>query len=173
MAGWIFLSPVLGQRTDSRKERIMATTLPIHPSAAARPTETEVVHSTHTLLKWAYGLVPIIAGADKFTNLIVNWEQYLNPAIPQLLNVTPHAFMLAVGVVEIIAGILVFAKPRAGGLLVMAWLIGIALQLVSWGRHLDIAIRDIVLALGALTLARLSPYAHATDEIHKSDGWKS
>lgn len=141
----------------------MATTLPMHTTTAVHPTEAEIVHSTHTLLKWAYGLVPIIAGADKFTNLIVNWEEYLNPAIPQLLNLAPHTFMLAVGIIEIIAGVVVFAKPRVGGFLVMAWLLGIALQLVFWGRYLDIAIRDTVMALGALTLARLTPHARAAE----------
>jgi uncharacterized membrane protein YphA (DoxX/SURF4 family) len=142
----------------------MATTVPIHSSPAAPATEPEVVHSSYTLLKWAYGLVPIIAGADKFTNLIVNWEEYLNPAIPQMLNLTPHAFMLVVGVIEIIAGILLFAKPRLGGFVVMAWLLAIALQLVFWGRHLDIAIRDTVMALGAFTLARLAAFHHTHDQ---------
>ena len=138
----------------------MATTFPIHPSGSTIPTsESEVVHGSYTLLKYAYGLVPIIAGADKFTNLIVNWEEYLNPMIPNLLNLTPHTFMLIVGVIEIIAGILVFAKPRLGAFVVMAWLLAISLQLVFWGRHFDIAIRDTVMALGALTLARLSLFA--------------
>ena len=141
----------------------MATTYPIH-SSDTHPTETEVVHSSYTLFKYAYGLVPIIAGADKFTNLLVNWEEYLNPALLSLLPIAPHTFMLIVGVIEIIAGILVFAKPRLGGFVVMAWLLAIALQLVFWGHHLDVAIRDAVLAIGALTLARLSPFAHAAEE---------
>lgn len=140
----------------------MATTYPIHPSAF-HPTETEVVHRSHRLLKYGYGLVPIVAGADKFTGLIVNWEEYLNPMFSSLLNLSPHAFMLGVGVVEIAAGILVFARPRIGGLVVMAWLLAIALQLVLWGRHFDVAIRDTLLALGALTLARLSPFAHGAE----------
>jgi hypothetical protein len=142
----------------------MATTYPIHPASTTLANESDVVHSSHTLLKYAYGLVPIIAGADKFTNLIVSWEEYLNPAIPQLLHMTPHAFMLVVGVIEIVAGLLVFAKPRLGGFIVMAWLLGISLQLVLWGRHFDIAIRDAVMAVGALTMARLAPFAHAWSE---------
>ncbi len=149
----------------------MATTYPIHPSAA-HPTETEVVDSSHALLKYAYGLVPIIAGVDKFTNLIVQWEDYLNPAIPQLINLSPHTFMLFVGVIEIVAGIIVFAKPRLGGFIVMAWLLAISLQLLFWGRHFDVAIRDAVLAIGALTLARLSPFAHV-GAAHTESEWKS
>jgi hypothetical protein len=145
----------------------MATTYPTHPPVA-HPTETEVVRSSYTLLKYAFGLVPIIAGADKFTNLITRWEEYLNPAISSLLNVTPHTFMLLVGVIEIIAGIMVFVKPRIGGFIVMAWLLAISLQLLFMGRYFDVAIRDAVLALGALTLARLSPFAHASDAEWKS-----
>jgi hypothetical protein len=150
----------------------MATTYPIH-STTLHPAEAEVVHSSYTLLKYAFGLVPIIAGADKFANLIVNWAEYLNPAIPALLNLSPHAFMAMVGVIEIIAGILVFARPRLGGFVVMAWLLGIALQLVFWGRHFDVAIRDTVLALGALTLARLTPFARAASAPAEDGGWKS
>ena len=141
----------------------MATTYPIHPSHA-HATEAETIHSTHTLLKYAYGLLPIVAGADKFTNLIVRWEDYLNPAIPALINLSPSTFMLLVGVIEIVAGILVFAKPRLGAFVVMGWLLAIALQLVFWGRHFDIAVRDVMLAVGAFTLARLSPFAHAEPE---------
>jgi hypothetical protein len=149
----------------------MATTYPTHSTLAPAHTESEVVHSSCTLLKYAYGLVPIIAGADKFTNLIVNWEEYLNPMIPQLLHVGLHPFMLAVGVIEIIAGLLVFAQPRLGAFVVMAWLLGIALQLVLWGRHFDVAIRDTVMALGAFTLMRLWPFARshvATAPLHNS-----
>src|SRR5687768_2189516 len=139
----------------------MATTYPIHPSSTSPAAESEVVHSSYTLLKYLFGLVPIIAGADKFTHLLARWEEYLNPMIPQILNLSPHAVMLVVGVIEIVAGILVFAKPRLGAFVVMAWLIAIALQLVLWGRYLDIAVRDLVMALGgALTLARLAPFEH-------------
>jgi hypothetical protein len=136
----------------------MATTYPTH--AAAMPaTESEVVHGSYSMLKFLFGVVPIVAGADKFTNFLAHWEDYLNPMIPQILHMTPHNFMLIVGVIEIIAGIIVFAKPRFGGFLVMAWLIGIALQLILWGHFLDIAVRDLVMALGgALTLARLAPF---------------
>ena len=33
-----------------------------------------------TLLKFTYGIIPIVAGADKFTNLLTNWAQYINPS---------------------------------------------------------------------------------------------
>jgi len=137
----------------------MATTYLNHAASAPPATEAEVVHSCYTLQKYIFGLVPIVAGADKFTNFLTNWEAYLNPMIPQLLHLSPHTFMLAVGVIEIVAGILVFARPRIGAFVVMAWLLGIALQLVTWGHYLDVAVRDTVMALaGALTLGRLARF---------------
>lgn len=143
----------------------MATTYSLHPSSSTPVTEFEAVHGSYSLLKYLYGLVPIIAGADKFTNFLAHWEEYLNPMIPQFLHLSPHAFMLVVGVIEIVAGIVVFVKPRLGAFIVMAWLIAIALQLILWGRYLDIAVRDLVMALGgALTLARLTPFAHHRSE---------
>jgi hypothetical protein len=139
----------------------MATTYSLHPSSSTPATAAEVVYSNYSLLKYLYGLVPIIAGADKFTNFLAHWEEYLHPRIPQLLHLSPHAFMLIVGVIEIVAGIVVFVKPRLGAFIVMAWLIAISLQLILGGRYLDIAVRDLVMAFGgALTLARLAPFTH-------------
>ena len=138
----------------------MATTYPIHTATPAAPaTESQVVHSTHTLLKYLFGLVPIVAGADKFTNFLAHWEAYLNPMVLNIVPVSATTFMHAVGIIEIVAGILVLVKPRLGAFVVMAWLLAIAGQLILWGRFLDIAVRDIVMALGgALTLARLHPF---------------
>jgi hypothetical protein len=142
----------------------MATTLPIHPSTADAPlSEHHVVQVTQVTLKYIFGLVPIIAGADKFTNWLVNWEEYLNPMVTRMIPVTAHQFMLAVGLIEIVAGIIVFLRPRLGGIIVTAWLLAIALQLVLWGQHLDVAVRDAVMALGgALTLVRLTPFVEGT-----------
>jgi hypothetical protein len=139
----------------------MATTYPIHTSAELPHTEHHVVHTIQTTLKYLFGLVPIVAGLDKFTNLLANWEAYLNPLFLRIIPVTPHQFMLAVGIIEIVAGFLVFVKPRLGAYIVMAWLLAIAVQLILGGQYLDIAVRDIVMALGgALTLARLTPFTH-------------
>src|SRR4051812_9444026 len=142
----------------------MATTLRIHSSTVHVPEEEHrVVHTTWSTLRVLFAVVPIVAGLDKFTNFLAHWEDYLNPLALQIVHVNAHTFMLAVGVVEIIAGILVLLKPRIGGYVVMAWLIAIALQLILWGRFLDIAVRDLVMALGgALTLARLTPFAFAS-----------
>ncbi len=128
------------------------------------PSEHHVVHTIQTTLRILFGVVPIVAGLDKFTDFLANWTAYLNPLLLHLVPMTDQAFMHLVGVIEVIAGALVLAKPRLGGFVVMAWLLAIAAQLILWGRFLDIAVRDIVMALGgALTLARLTPY---TDHLH-------
>lgn len=138
----------------------MATTFPIHPAAHdVAANESRTVSQVQATLKYMLGALGVIAGVDKFTNLIADWEQYLNPMLLRLVPVSSAAFLRGVGVIEIFAGLLVFAKPRVGGYIMMCWLLGIALQLVMWGWYLDVAVRDVVLALGAaLTLARLSPY---------------
>ena len=99
---------------------------------------------------------PIIAGADKFFHLLVNWDQYLAPVIAGFLPIAPHTFMLAVGVIEIVAGLLVALKPSIGGVVVAAWLWGIIVNLLLIPGYFDIALRDFGLSLGALALARLS-----------------
>lgn len=136
-----------------------------HPGHMIMPaTESQVVHSCQLMLRWAYGLVPVIAGLDKFMNKLANWEQYLNPMISRALHVSDLGFMTIVGVIEIVAGIIAFTRPRVGGFIVMAWLFAIAAQLVLMGQYLDIAVRDCVMALGALTLARLTPFVETHED---------
>jgi uncharacterized membrane protein YphA (DoxX/SURF4 family) len=108
------------------------------------------------LLKITFGLVPIAAGADKFLNLLTQWDQYVHPAVADLLPFSAGTFMMIVGVIEIAAGILVLIRPRLGAYVVAAWLLLIALSLLFSGQHLDVAVRDIVMAIGALVLAQLS-----------------
>jgi uncharacterized membrane protein YphA (DoxX/SURF4 family) len=107
-------------------------------------------------LKLTYGILPIVAGADKFTDLLTHWEDYLNPRIAAMLPFAPHTFMMIVGVIEIIAGIIVLIKPAIGGYIVAAWLALIALTLLAGGNYLDVAVRDVVMAIGAFSLARLA-----------------
>ena len=108
-----------------------------------------------TLLKWTYTIVPVVAGLDKFIHLLTNWEKYLAPAIADLLPFEPHTFMLVVGIIEIIAGIIVFIKPKTGALIVSLWLVAIAINLLMTGEYLDIAVRDLVMAVGAYSLYML------------------
>src|SRR5512140_2693691 len=108
-------------------------------------------------LRIAFVAVPIIAGLDKFTNFLTDWSQYLNPLLAGLLPVSPSTFMKIVGVIEIVAGVIVLARRRVGALIVTSWLVAIALSLVASGRYLDVAVRDLMMALGAFTLATLTP----------------
>ena len=119
----------------------------------------DIVRSVWMVLRFTFGIVPIVAGLDKFTDLLTNWDMYLHPGIASMLPFSVHVFMKILGVIEIIAGIIVLAKPAAGGYIVMAWLICIALTLLASGKYLDIAVRDLVMAIGALSMARLSKVA--------------
>ena len=116
----------------------------------------QTINSVFNMLKLTYGIVPIVAGADKFTNLLTHWENYLHPAIASKLPFPPDTFMMIVGVIEIIAGIIVLVKPAIGGYIVAAWLTLIALTLVVSGNYLDVAVRDLAMAIGAFSLARLA-----------------
>lgn len=107
-------------------------------------------------MKLTFGLVPIVAGLDKFTDLLTHWENYIHPAIVGLLPFAPHKFMMIVGVIEIAAGASVLAKPAIGGYIVSVWLTLIALTLLASGNYLDVAVRDLVMAVGAFSLARIA-----------------
>lgn len=108
-------------------------------------------------LRLTYGLVPIVAGIDKFTNFLVDWTQYLSPLALKVVPVSASTFMMVVGVVEIVAGVLVLSRfTRVGAYVVAAWLLAIAVNLVTTGHYLDIAVRDIVMSVGAFTLAKMS-----------------
>jgi len=113
-------------------------------------------YQAYQILHIAFIVAPVIAGADKFFHLLVNWDQYLSPLISRMLPVSGHTFMLAVGLIEIVAGLLVAFMPAIGGLVVGAWLCGIILNLLSIPAYYDIALRDLGLALGAFALARLA-----------------
>jgi hypothetical protein len=108
------------------------------------------------VLYLGFAALPILAGLDKFFHLLVNWDQYLAPLVTRLLPVSGHSFMLAVGVIEIAAGLLVVFRPRIGAYVVALWLWGIILNLLLIPGYYDIALRDFGLSLGALALARLS-----------------
>ncbi len=119
-------------------------------------TLNKSINATFNLLRITFGVVPIVAGLDKFTDLLTKWENYLNPAIAGMLPFSAHTFMMIVGVIEIIAGIIVFIKPAIGGFIVAAWLTLIALTLLASGNYLDVAVRDLVMAISAFSLARIA-----------------
>jgi len=115
------------------------------------------LHSAFWTLRIAFGLTALLAGADKFLNLLTNWEQYASPLVLRIVPLSAGALMRVGGVIEIIAGLAVLAGvTRLGGYVIAAWLTLIALTLVSTGHFFDVAVRDLVMACGAFVLARLS-----------------
>jgi hypothetical protein len=109
-----------------------------------------------TLLRVGFTVAPILFGIDKFLNWLVDWPIYLAPRINDIVPGNAHQAMLAVGVIEIVAGLVVAVRPKFGGYLVAAWLAGIIVNLLIQADFYDIALRDFGLLLGALALARLA-----------------
>ena len=117
---------------------------------------TDHLTSIYIPLRLVYGLVPIVAGLDKFLNLLTQWDKYLPASAANALPVSTHTFMLIVGVIEIVAGLAVLTKfTRLGAYVVMAWLVLIALNLIVAGAF-DVAVRDLVMAVGAYTLGQVA-----------------
>lgn len=113
-------------------------------------------HQAFQTLRFGFTVAPIIAGLDKFLEILTHREKCLAPVIPNTFGIQPHTFMMIVGAIEIVAGLVVAMSPRFGGYLVAAWLFGIILDLVVVGGYVDVALRDLVLCLGALALSRLA-----------------
>jgi hypothetical protein len=113
-------------------------------------------YQAYQILQIAFVVAPVIAGADKFFHVLVNWDQYLSPIVTRTLPVSGHTFMLGVGVIEIIVGLLVAFMPAIGGAVVGFWLCGIVLNLLTIPAYFDVALRDLGLALGAFALSRLA-----------------
>ena len=127
-----------------------------HAKAHAQQAVMTNADKATAILKWTYGLVPIVAGADKFMHILTDWDKYLAPAIANMLPFSASSFMSMVGIIEIIAGVLVLVKPKIGSLVVALWLTGIALNLLLTGQYFDVAVRDLVMAIGAFSLYLLS-----------------
>ena len=109
----------------------------------------EPARQSYRILHVGFVVAPVLAGLDKFFNVLVDWDRYVAPFVT-------HTLMLVVGVIEIAAGVLVALRPRIGGYVVAAWLWAIIVNLLIAGDFFDIALRDFGLSLGALALARLA-----------------
>ena len=118
----------------------------------------QAIKPTFNLLKFTFGILPMVAGLDKFTNLLTDWEKYIHPGILETLPFSAHTFMMIVGVIEIIAGIIVFKKTEIGGYIVAAWLTLIALTLLTSLNYIDVAVRDFVMAIAAFSMARIAKF---------------
>ncbi|WP_019201773.1 DoxX family membrane protein [Tsukamurella sp. 1534] len=115
----------------------------------------------YLLLRTVFTVAPVLFGLDKFTNLMTDWPRYLAPWIDDLLPGTAAQAMYAVGVIEILAGVVVAVAPRFGAYVVAAWLAGIIVDLLTLGDYYDVALRDFGLLVGALALGRLAQAAHS------------
>ena len=122
-------------------------------------TRTDPATQAFVLLRTVFTAAPILFGLDKFFNLLVDWPVYLAPWIDSLVPGTAQTAMYAVGVIEIVAGVLVALRPKWGGLVVAAWLAGIILNLLTLSGYYDIALRDFGLLVAALALSRLAARA--------------
>jgi hypothetical protein len=134
----------------------MTTASAATPHAQPATLSSSPVQQAFLLLRIGFTIAPIAFGLDKFLGLLADWPAYLWSGVDQLLPGTAEQVMLAVGVVEIAAGVLVAIKPRIGGYVVAAWLAVIIVNLLLLGDALDIALRDVGLLIGALALARLA-----------------
>jgi hypothetical protein len=125
-------------------------------SLDAKADVSNPTYQAYQILHLAFIVAPIVAGLDKFLHLLVNWDQYLPPFVNGLVGGHGHGLMLAVGVIEIVAGLGVAFKPKVFAYVVAAWLLLIIANLLMIPGYFDVALRDFGLALGALALARLS-----------------
>jgi uncharacterized membrane protein YphA (DoxX/SURF4 family) len=116
-----------------------------------------IVRSVWWTLRLTFGLIPVVAGLDKFLNLLVHWDKYIAPVFARMLPMSPTALMQLAGVIEIAAGLLVLLTPwqKIFGWVVAGWLWLIAVNLLAGGWY-DIAVRDVVMGISAATLAVLS-----------------
>src|SRR5205814_3753582 len=113
-------------------------------------------------LRIFFGAVPLVAGLDKYFNILTDWSAYVNPVMTKILLLSSSTFLHIVGVIEIAAGIVVLTRwTRLGAYVVMLWLVGIACNLALMGKYYDVGVRDIGLAIGAFTLAPLAVWREA------------
>jgi uncharacterized membrane protein YphA (DoxX/SURF4 family) len=117
---------------------------------------TEGVSRAYTLLRLTYGIIPIAAGADKFLNILTDWSSYAPEGVVSMLGISAGAFMAVIGIIEILAGAFLLINTKLGAYVVSAWLVLIALSLIFTASHYDVAVRDIVMAVGAFALAQLA-----------------
>lgn len=118
--------------------------------------KNENVNFVFNLLKYTFVIVPIVAGADKFLNILTDWTMYLSPTFTEMLPFSGETFMMIVGVIEIAAGLIVLKMPKIGGLIVAGWLTLVALSLLAGFNFVDVAVRDLVMAIAALSMSKLA-----------------
>ena len=142
------------------------TSADLSTSSIARSVgRSDPAYQAFLLLRAVFTVAPILFGLDKFANLLVRWPGYLAPWIDDIVPGTAQQAMYAVGVIEVVAGIVVAVSPRFAAWLVAAWLAGIIVNLLTFPGFFDIALRDFGLFVGAVALGRLAVYY--------SPGWRT
>jgi uncharacterized membrane protein YphA (DoxX/SURF4 family) len=144
------------------------------PSVATRDARVFMItadladpaYQAYLLLRNAFTITLILAGADKFLNAMIDWVQYLAPVIPRTVGIPPEIFLRGVGIVEIGLGILIAFVPRRAAYWAAGWLGLVVLNSVIAGTHFDVALRDFALLLGVLALGRLASGVHRWHEQH-------
>lgn len=135
---------------------------PVDSPSAASASPTPAARDAYQWLRALFVVLPVVAGLTKFTDLI-DWSAYLWSGVADVLPMSPDQIMMAVGVVEVLAGILVAIRPRIGALVIVAWLGVVIVNLLLAGDAIDVVARDVGLGVAALTLARLAePFARAS-----------
>ena len=131
-------------------------------------SDEDIVVSVSRTLRLVFGVVPIAAGVDKFLNILVYWPKYVAPVFVRTLPMSLHAFMFVVGIIEVVSGLALLLTPwsRAFGYVVAGWLTCVAINLIA-GRFFDIAVRDLVMAVSALSFARLSAIVPHTRHVKR------
>lgn len=136
-------------------EQIFSETTNIN-AAAVSADETRPSYQAYQILHLGFAIAPIVAGIDKFLNLLVNWDQYLPPVVNNITGGNGQGLMYLVGAIEIAAGVGVWHKPKIFAYVVAAWLGLIIINLLMIPGYFDVALRDFGLMLGAIALGRLS-----------------
>jgi len=157
--------PAIGRAAD--RDREMARRMPPHEARAFDDASEQAYQALHA----TYALLPVLAGADKFLNVFVDWEEYLSPQYEAMMPGRAPGIMKAVGVTEMAAGVLTAVNPRVGGYVVGAWLGGIVLNYAVGRRFGDIALRDVGLMVGAFALGRMAEARHRAHAQRQQAGW--
>lgn len=134
-------------------------TTPLKERGRTETLAPETVRQAFLLLRTVFTVAPVLFGLDKFTNVLTDWTSYLAPVVTSVVPLHGQTIMYAVGVIEMLAGLLVAFRPRIGSLVVAAWLFGIIVNLLILGNFYDVALRDFGLLVGALALNRLATAA--------------
>jgi len=107
-------------------------------------------------LRIGLGATALLAGADKFTNLLADWEKYVAPEFSETLPLSNKSFMRIVGVIEMLVGVGILSpKVEISSYAASVWLSCIAANLVL-NKNYDIAVRDMDMAISAFALGQLS-----------------